>query len=97
MKCESCPNRPCDEKKAACDNCIQRKRKAELAEVLSLSFDSFLKKPTKEYRDERFSDDEISERMRREKEETFMAMKREEARRERDREIREENRKGWWK
>lgn len=97
MKCESCPNRPCDEKKAACDNCIQRKRKAELTEVLSLSFDSFLKKPPKKDCNERFSDDEISERMRRRDEEMLMAMKREEARRERDREIREENRKGWWK
>ena len=48
MKCESCPNRPRDEKKAACDNCIQRERKAELAGVLSLSFDCFLKKPPKE-------------------------------------------------
>ena len=48
MKCESCPNRPRDEKKAACDNCIQRERKAELAGVLSLSFEFFLKKPPKE-------------------------------------------------
>lgn len=48
MKCESCPNRPCDEKKAACDNCIQRQQKKELEGVLTLTFDSFLKKPPKE-------------------------------------------------
>ena len=95
MKCESCPNRPCDEKKAACDNCIQRKKKADLAGVLSLSFDCFLKKPLKEELAER-PDEEIAELMRRE-EEDIQAIKRKEARRERDREIREECRKGWWK
>lgn len=42
MKCESCPNRPCDEKKAACDNCVQRQQKKELEGVLTLSFRSFL-------------------------------------------------------
>ena len=42
MKCESCPNRLCDEKKAACDNCIQRQQKKELEGVLTLSFRSFL-------------------------------------------------------
>lgn len=42
MKCESCPNRPCDPSKAACDNCIQRQQKKELEGVLTLSFRSFL-------------------------------------------------------
>lgn len=43
MKCESCPNRPCDEKKAACDNCIQREQKKAFESVLSMSFRSFLR------------------------------------------------------
>lgn len=93
MKCESCPNRPCDEKKAACDNCIQRKKKADLAGVLSLSFDCFLAAEGKP--DGRYADKEYE--MARYDEETIAAMKREEARKLRDKEIRVENRRGWWK
>lgn len=38
MKCDSCPNRPFDSKKYACDNCVKRQRKRELEGILSLSF-----------------------------------------------------------
>ena len=96
MKCESCPNRPCDGKKAACDNCLQRLRKQKLLEDISDYLKrSIVGRPLKDDCAVTRSDEECIRELRKAEEEKFAELKRRDAHRERNEMLKEE--RGWSK